>query len=71
MSLQIPVQKDILRGGGTDAGAIHTTRLGVVTGGISVPCRYIHTPVEMVDLNDARACVRLVTALAQAELEKK
>ena len=68
---EIPVQKDILRGGGTDAGAIHTTRLGVVTGGISVPCRYIHTPVEMVDLNDARACVRLVTALAQAELEKK
>ena len=68
---EIPVQKDILRGGGTDAGAIHTTRLGVVTGGISVPCRYIHTPVEMVDLNDARACVRLVTALAQAELKKK
>ena len=68
---EIPVQKDILRGGGTDAGAIHTTRLGVVTGGISVPCRYIHTPVEMVDLNDAQACVRLVTALAQAELEKK
>jgi len=67
----IPVQKDILRGGGTDAGAIHTTRLGVVTGGISVPCRYIHTPVEMVDLNDAQACVRLVTALAQMELEKK
>jgi len=68
---EIPVQKDILRGGGTDAGAIHTTRLGVVTGGISVPCRYIHTPVEMVDLNDAQACVRLVTALAQMELEKK
>ena len=67
----IPVQKDILRGGGTDAGAIHTTRLGVVTGGISVPCRYIHTPVEMVDLNDAQACVRLVKALADADLNRK
>ena len=40
----IPVQRDIMRAGGTDAGAIHLTRTGVITGGISVPCRYIHTP---------------------------
>mgnify|MGYP000559180526 CR=1 FL=1 len=39
----IPVQRDIMRAGGTDAGAIHLTRTGVITGGISVPCRYIHT----------------------------
>ena len=62
----IPVQRDILRAGGTDAGAIHTTRLGVKTGGISIPCRYIHTPAETADLEDARACVQLVSALAQA-----
>lgn len=61
----IPVQRDILRAGGTDAGAIHTTRLGVKTGGISIPCRYIHTPAETADLADALACVRLVAALAQ------
>lgn len=61
----IPVQRDILRGGGTDAGAIHTTRLGVRTGGISVPCRYIHTPAETADLTDAEHCVRLVTAFAR------
>ena len=42
----IPVQRDIMRAGGTDAGAIHLTRTGVITGGISVPCRYIHTPAE-------------------------
>ena len=64
----IPVQKDILRAGGTDAGAIHITRTGVLTGGISVPCRYIHTPVEMADLEDAQACVKLALAFAQAEL---
>lgn len=64
----IPFQRDILRAGGTDAGAIHTTRLGVLTGGISVPCRYIHTPVEMVDFKDVRACVDLVTAFSETVL---
>lgn len=64
----ILVQRDILRAGGTDAGAIHITRDGVLTGGISVPCRYIHSPAEMADLNDVRACVDLVLAFAQSEL---
>ena len=63
----IPVQRDILRAGGTDAGAIHTARFGVKTGGISIPCRYVHTPAETADLEDARACIRLAAALIQAE----
>lgn len=66
----ILAQRDILRAGGTDAGAIHTTRMGVYTGGISVPCRYIHTPQEMVDTVDVDNCVKLVTAFAKAELPK-
>lgn len=65
----IPVQKDIMRAGGTDAGAIHTTRLGVLTGGVSVPCRYIHTPVEMADLRDAKHCADLLLAFVGRELE--
>ena len=64
----IPAQKDILRAGGTDAGAIHVSRMGVRTGGISVPCRYIHTPVEMADTADFKACVDLSVAFALAEL---
>lgn len=64
----IPAQRDILRAGGTDAGAIHITRAGVMTGGISVPCRYIHTPVEMADLSDAEHCVKLAAAFARSEL---
>lgn len=51
-----------MRAGGTDAGAIHLTRTGVITGGISVPCRYIHTPAETASLSDADACVRLAAA---------
>lgn len=66
----IPAQKDILRAGGTDAGVIHTTRMGVYTGGISVPTRYIHTPQEMADLQDVENCVKLVVAFAQSELER-
>ena len=65
----IASQRDILRAGGTDAGAIHLTRMGVRTGGISVPCRYIHTPVEMADLEDAENCVKLAAAFAQCSLE--
>ena len=61
----IPVQRDIMRAGGTDAGAIHTARLGVRTGGISIPCRYIHTPAETASLEDGAACVRLTVAFAQ------
>jgi len=67
----IPAQRDVIQSGGTDAGAIHVTRAGVRTGGISVPCRYIHTPVETVDKNDIKACARLVAAFAQARLEKE
>lgn len=66
----IPVQRDILRMGGTDAGPIHVTRGGVPTGGISIPCRYIHTPTEMADLADVQACVDLATAFAQSDFKK-
>lgn len=65
----IPYQRDILRFGGTDAGAIHQTRAGVYTGGISVASRYIHTPMEVADLDDVEACADLVAAFAQAKLE--
>ena len=62
----IPVQRDIMRAGGTDAGAIHTTRMGVKTGGISIPCRYIHTPVETASLSDAETCVQLIATFTRA-----
>ncbi|MEQ2455102.1 M42 family metallopeptidase [Flavonifractor hominis] len=66
---EIAWQKDILKAGGTDAGAIHQTRAGVYTGGISISSRYIHTPLEMADLRDVEACAALAAAFAQAELD--
>lgn len=64
----IPVQDDVLLAGGTDAGAMQLTRSGVITGGISIPCRYVHTPTEMADIGDLKACAGLVAALAESEL---
>lgn len=65
----IPATLDVLRAGGTDAGAIHTTRGGVYTGGISVPCRYTHSPVEMVEKKDVEATAELIRAFAEADLD--
>lgn len=53
------------KGTGTDADAIHLSRSGVPTGLISIPCRYMHSPVEMVSLEDIDAAARLIAALAQ------
>jgi len=67
---EIPVQRDIIRSGGTDAGAIHQTRAGVRTGGITIPCRYVHAPVELADRRDVEAAANLIVAFAGAKLEK-
>jgi endoglucanase len=54
------------RGTGTDADAMYISRSGVSTGLVSVPCRYMHSPVEMVSLDDVDAAARLIAAFAQA-----
>ncbi len=67
----IKAQRDATRLGGTDAGPIHVTRAGVYTGGVSIPCRYVHTPTEMADKRDVEACAALVAAFAESKLEKE
>ena len=64
----ISYQKDIVVTGGTDAGEIHISRAGVRTGGISIPCRYLHSPVEMVDTFDVSAAAKLIAAFAEIAL---
>lgn len=66
----IPVQRDLLKVGGTDGGAVHVSRSGVLTGGVSVPCRYTHTPTELIDRRDLDACARLIQAFCESELGK-
>ena len=64
---KIPYQLEIMTDGGTDAGAIHLSRAGVKTGGISVPTRYIHSPSEMASISDIEDCAKLVYNLAISE----
>ncbi len=59
----IPYQLEVLEAGGTDGRAIQLTRAGVPTGCLSIPCRYIHSPSEMVDKNDVQNAVKLLVAL--------
>lgn len=54
--------------GGTDAGAILRSRGGVLTAAISIPCRYIHSPLSLMRLDDFENTVRLVTAFARQGL---
>jgi endoglucanase len=49
---------------GTDADAVHFSRTGVATAVVSIPLRYMHSPVELVDLADVEATIKLLTALA-------
>lgn len=64
----IPYQMEVLISGGTDAGAIHLTREGIPSAVISIPCRYVHTPGEMVDLEDLENAVRLIKAFLEQPL---
>jgi putative aminopeptidase FrvX len=50
---------------GTDADAMHLSRGGVPCGLIGLPLRYMHSPVEMVDLADVENAARLIAAAAQ------
>jgi endoglucanase len=60
----IPVQLEVGSGGTTDATAIHLERGGIPSTTLSVPTRYIHSPVEVLDPSDvANAAELLVQAL--------
>ena len=59
---EIAAQCEILTYGGTDTSAIQMTGLGCRAGALSLPCRYIHSGVEMIDLRDAKAAVSLAVA---------
>jgi endoglucanase len=60
----IPVQvMGAPRATGTDANVMQLTRGGVATALVSVPLRYMHTPVEMLSLSDLEQTVRLLAGL--------
>jgi putative aminopeptidase FrvX len=61
---QLPFTLEASARTGTDADAVHISRSGVPTGLVSIPIRYMHSPVELVQLQDVTAATRLVAATA-------
>ena len=51
--------------GGNDSGAIHISRGGVRTIAVSVPCRYLHSPSSVIEMNDLESCYKLVKLMAE------
>ncbi len=64
-ALGIPYQLEVLPRGTTDATAIQVSREGVPAGCVSIPCRYVHTPSEMVDYDDVSNAVKLLVAVLE------
>ncbi len=61
----IAFQYEVLPYGGTDAGAIMLTKAGIPAGTLSIPCRYVHSPVESVSIRDMEECVKVLRAYAE------
>ena len=59
----IPYQYRKASSGGNDSGQIHLAKEGSVTTTISVPCRYIHSNVSVMDKNDFENAYKLAYAV--------
>lgn len=60
---KIPYQREVLLVGSTDAREMQITRAGVMAGALSIPCRYVHSASEMVDADDLKNSVKLLSAM--------
>jgi endoglucanase len=61
----IPYQLEVLEGGTTAARSIQLARAGVPVSCISIPCRYVHSPSEMVDYRDVQNAVALLVKVLE------
>lgn len=66
---KLTYQREVLLGGTTDARAMQLVRAGIPVGCVSIPCRYVHSPSEMVDINDVDTAVNLITALLKSPIK--
>lgn len=62
-------QMEVLEFGGTDSGAIHLTREGIITGAISIPTRYVHSTSEMASKQDILNSVELLIKMLEKDLD--
>lgn len=62
----VKTQREVLPFGGTDASAMQTSRGGIPVCTLSIPCRYVHSACEVVDLRDVEGGVKLLNQYFQA-----
>jgi endoglucanase len=62
---KIKIQLDVMSGGATDASIAPTIREGIPAGSLTVPTRYVHSPVEVADMRDIESCVKLCVKLIE------
>ena len=60
-----PFQREVLPFGSTDGAAIQHARGGIPAGTLSIPCLYVHSPVETVSLRDMEQSVALLKAYVE------
>ncbi len=63
----IPWQYKQTTMGGNDASAVHIAKSGIRTAAVSVPCRYIHSPISVASIQDIQSCISLIDAYLDNE----
>ena len=61
----IPYQREVIMGGGTDAWSVAMSGEGVLAGGICIPQRYLHTAVGTVHMDDMESTVNFIVKFLQ------
>ncbi len=56
----VKTQREVLPYGGTDAGAMQQSRGGIPVCTLSIPCRYVHSACETIDMRDMEAGLKLL-----------
>ena len=56
----VKTQREVLAFGGTDAGAMQTSRGGIPVCTLSIPCRYVHSACEVIDMRDMDAGLKVL-----------
>jgi endoglucanase len=60
--LEVPIQHEASsRSTGTDADSVYTVRSGIASALVSIPMRYMHSTIEMIELSDVERCILLLT----------
>lgn len=66
---KVPYQLEILEGGGTDTCMLQQAAGGCIAGALSVPTRYGHSAVEVIDMNDVAGGVKILAGLCEKKLD--